>query len=299
MKILILGGTRFVGKKLSANLIKSGHELEILSRSIPEVRGNKPKYFTADRKNETSLKEILLGKKFDCVIDMINFSSKDSEVLESLLKNEVFSTSHYVCISTAYTYLPKGGVNLDEKEFNASTYNVRVIDRPEVSYDEGKRLCEAYMTQRAPWLKCAFIRFPIIFGSDDYTSRFFYFLNELLKGNDLTVYDNKKEMSYIDSDEAAKFIQWIAENKKIGFFNAACEGSISEFDYAIYQKELCSFPNSVFPSTTMQDQSSPMFTSTGLTLNCDLAKKEGYNFSNLKDRIKYHTLKYIQDKKKN
>ena len=295
MKILILGGTRFIGKKLTENLLKHGHQIDIISRKTQDESSSNPCYYIADRKDVDSLGLILQNKEYDCIIDMINFSSKDSSIIHSLFKTKKLKTAHYITISTAYTYLPDGGSKIQESQFDPFSYPMRVIDRPEVNYEEGKRLSEAYIAQCMSDFKYSIIRFPIIIGNDDYTFRFFYFLNKILKNEKALIFDNQKKMSYIDSDDAANFIQWITEKKVSGIYNAACEGEMTEKEFATTQYQLCNKLDLISLSLHPLEQTGPMFTKVNLTLDCTKARKSGFLFSDLSEKIKEHSSIFVKN----
>ena len=69
MRILIMGGTRFIGVYLTKELIKQGHEVVLFNR------GNKPapveniQQIKGDRKDTKQLKEALASEKFDAIFD--------------------------------------------------------------------------------------------------------------------------------------------------------------------------------------------------------------------------------------
>ena len=69
MRILIMGGTRFIGVYLTKILVQQGHEVVLFNR------GNKPapiegvQQIQGDRKDTALLKEKLKQKIFDAVFD--------------------------------------------------------------------------------------------------------------------------------------------------------------------------------------------------------------------------------------
>ena len=81
MKILIFGGTRFIGKFLVKKLIAERHELTLFTRGIQPVPNNVD-HFLGDRKNPDDLKQ-LSNNTFDVIIDTSGRTLEDTKnVLE-------------------------------------------------------------------------------------------------------------------------------------------------------------------------------------------------------------------------
>src|SRR5690242_16006437 len=70
MRVLVIGGTQFIGKLLVKKLIAGGHEVTILHRKAEHPFGRKVRNLTADRNDPASIKSALSGQRFDAVYDM-------------------------------------------------------------------------------------------------------------------------------------------------------------------------------------------------------------------------------------
>ena len=99
MKILVMGGTRFVGKSLVEKLLNQNHEIDIFTR------GNKPnpkgtKLIKGDRK---SIEDILKLKnnKYNLVFDVSGRELEDTKILMENINN---SFERYVYVSSAGVY---------------------------------------------------------------------------------------------------------------------------------------------------------------------------------------------------
>lgn len=102
MRILIMGGTRFIGVYLTKILVEQGHEVVLFNR------GNKPapvegvKQIHGDRKDATQLKEKLSGQAFDAIFDNNGRELSDTQPLVEIFKDKV---QHFVYMSSAGVYL--------------------------------------------------------------------------------------------------------------------------------------------------------------------------------------------------
>ena len=71
MRVLVIGGTLFIGRSLVTELVKAGHEVSILHRKPEHDLGKKIANVQADRNDAESLRSALAGKSFDAVFDNV------------------------------------------------------------------------------------------------------------------------------------------------------------------------------------------------------------------------------------
>jgi putative NADH-flavin reductase len=67
MKILVMGGTRFVGRPLVARLLAAGHDLTLFTRGKNPLPEN-IESVTGDRNDDQALAQ-LQGRRFDVIVD--------------------------------------------------------------------------------------------------------------------------------------------------------------------------------------------------------------------------------------
>ncbi|NES24678.1 MAG: NAD-dependent epimerase/dehydratase family protein, partial [Symploca sp. SIO3E6] len=102
MRILIMGGTRFIGVYLTKILVEQGHEVVLFNR------GNKPapvaevKQIHGDRKDSAQLKEKLSSQEFDAIFDNNGRELSDTQPLVEIFKDRV---EHFIYMSSAGVYL--------------------------------------------------------------------------------------------------------------------------------------------------------------------------------------------------
>ncbi len=71
MKVLVIGGTLFIGRGLVAALLKKEHDVTILHRKPGHGLGKRVQEIIADRNDGEALKSALAGKHFDLVFDNV------------------------------------------------------------------------------------------------------------------------------------------------------------------------------------------------------------------------------------
>ena len=142
MNILVLGGTRFMGKHLVSALLRKGHQITIATRGMAEnVFGDTVKHISFDRTNEQSIRDSFVGMHFDIVFDNIAYCSKDVQILLDHI-----SCSRYVMISTTAVY--KKHFNTIEADFDPTCEPVIWCDRTRFPYAEMKRQAERALAQK-------------------------------------------------------------------------------------------------------------------------------------------------------
>ena len=69
MKVLVIGGTSFIGRLLVDELVKGGHDVSILHRKPKHDLGRRVENIMADRNDADAVKEALSTRRFDVVFD--------------------------------------------------------------------------------------------------------------------------------------------------------------------------------------------------------------------------------------
>jgi 2'-hydroxyisoflavone reductase len=69
MKVLVIGGTLFIGRLLVEELVKAGHEVAILHRKPKHDFGRRVENIMGDRNDVTSFREALSTRRFEAVFD--------------------------------------------------------------------------------------------------------------------------------------------------------------------------------------------------------------------------------------
>jgi nucleoside-diphosphate-sugar epimerase len=71
MKVLVVGGTLFIGRALVQALLKAGHDVTVLHRKPAHSFGKKIGNLTADRNEPEQVRSALAGTRFDAVFDNV------------------------------------------------------------------------------------------------------------------------------------------------------------------------------------------------------------------------------------
>ena len=91
MKLLVLGGTRFLGIHMVNSLLKKGHNVTIATRGkTKDIFGQKVERVIIERTSPDSLKEVLSKRYFDVVCDNLAYCSNDVKL------NQIVSDAQFL-----------------------------------------------------------------------------------------------------------------------------------------------------------------------------------------------------------
>lgn len=216
LKVLVMGGTAFFGKRLVNELFNAGCDVTVATRGHrPDPFGKKVSHVVFDRKNIESMKGAFGDSRFDIVFDQIGYAPDD--IADAV---EVFSGNigRYVFTSTGGVY--GDGSKLVESDFDPMSIDPGTGRFPDIPYSEGKQKAEAYLFQKAPFPAAA-ARLPIIIGPDDVTERFQFHVERVMNKKPIVVPFPRGRMVYSSADDAGKFIAWLGLSAKEGPYNCA------------------------------------------------------------------------------
>ncbi len=272
MNILVIGGTRFMGKHLVKELLRQGHMVTIATRGIVQDNfADSVKRLTIDRMNEDSLQEGLKNTFFDVIYDSLAYSSND---IRRLL--DIVTCNKYIMISTAAVY--EKYLNTVEEAFDPLGKTLIWCDREDFPYDEIKRQAECALFQEYAHVHSVAVRFPFVIGADDYTGRLQFYIEHIIKGKPMNVDNFHKQMSFVRSQEAGSFLAYLAADDYSGAINGASEGTISIKDIADYVESRTGKKVILSPG----GEEAPYNGVDEYSINTDKASSLGFVFSPLK-----------------
>jgi 2'-hydroxyisoflavone reductase len=215
LKVLILGGTSFLGPHLTHELQERGHEVTLFNRGIhnssplPRIE-----QLHGDRDGDL---QALEGHHWDAVIDT---SGSLPRVVEDSARILQKGTDHYTFISSISVYENFLSHNIDESYPVARLTDEKIEEITDKTYGPLKAQCEKVVQRHFP--TCSLIIRPgLIVGPLDPTDRFTYWPVRILEGGDvLAPGEPEQNVQFIDVRDLAKWIVDMMERKKTGTYNA-------------------------------------------------------------------------------
>jgi 2'-hydroxyisoflavone reductase len=213
-KILILGGTNFIGPHIVRAALARGHTVTLFNRGkthaelfpeLEKLRGDRDGHL-----------EALANRKWDAVVDPSGFVPRIVKASAELLAPNV---GFYVFISTITVYERLSVVGDDESA------PLRTIADPtdedsKTHYGELKALCEKAAEAAMPG-RVATLRPGLIVGPGDLTGRFSHWPSRLAAGGEVIgPGDGTTPVQWIDARDLAAWIIKVIEDRSAGTFNA-------------------------------------------------------------------------------
>jgi 2'-hydroxyisoflavone reductase len=215
MKLLILGGTIFLGRHLVDCALARGHDVTLFNRGKhnPELFPNVEKIH-GDRDGELNL---LGDRTWDAVIDTCGYVPR---IVTDSARRLADHTAHYTFISSISVFKDNSKADKDEhgEVCRLEDTTVETIDGG--TYGGLKVLCEEAAEQALPG-RTLNIRPGLIVGPHDPTDRFTYWPLRIAQGGDiLTPRDHSVPVQVIDVRDLSDWNIRMIEQNKTGVYNA-------------------------------------------------------------------------------
>lgn len=236
LKILILGGTSFLGPHQIAYAINRGHSITTFTRgkttpTIHEKLFSQVEQLIGDRENNL---EALKGRKWDAVIDNSGQRVHWTKATAELLQDNV---NLYLYTSSTGVYYPYLGSDIKE-DTNLVLEMPEVMDeiqKMEYGYGVMKANSEIEVLKGFGEKRSIIVRPTYMMGPGDRTDRFTYWPVRLSRGGEVMVPGKKEDpVQYIDVRDVANWMIRLIENQTTGTFNAVGPSSATQLQAFIY-----------------------------------------------------------------
>jgi 2'-hydroxyisoflavone reductase len=214
MRILIVGGTVFVGRALTDAALARGHHVTLLNRgksaaSIPAG----VEHLAADRNADLTL---LRGKDWDAVIDTCAYYPRQVQMLLAALAG----SPHYTLISSISAYADHSRPGLTEASALAEPLFGEEGPITAANYGRLKAACEQ-VANEAAGSRSLVVRPGIIIGPHDPTGRFGHWIRCLAAGEKFVAPgDGADPLQVIDVNDLAAWTVRLVEQRRVDVFNA-------------------------------------------------------------------------------
>jgi 2'-hydroxyisoflavone reductase len=212
LKILILGGTVFLGRALSDAAIARGHAVTHFNRgSAPDAR---VETIVGDRNAGL---DALAGRRWDAAIDTSAYVPGAVAKSAAALRDAV---GRYLFVSSISVYADLGVANTDENAPVAALGDRSAETMTPGTYGPLKALCEEE-ARRAFGERALIARPGLIVGPHDPTDRFSYWPWRIAKGGVVLAPGNPlRGLQFIDVRDLAVWMVALLERQASGTFQA-------------------------------------------------------------------------------
>ncbi len=213
-KILVLGGTGFIGPHMVREALRRGHDVTLFNRGktnntlFPDLE-----LLIGDRDNGL---DALKGGKWDAVVDNSGYVPRHVADSARLLSPAV---SHYLFISSISAYASFAQANYEDSPL-ATMSDETVEEVTGETYGPMKALCEQRAAAEIDDDRLTILRPTYICGPGDHTDRFSYWPVRTMKGGEMLWPGTPgHKTQIIDVRDLANFVVDAIEQRITGTYN--------------------------------------------------------------------------------
>ena len=226
VRTLVIGGSKFVGRHLVAEMLRRGHQVSVLNRGKTAQAPPGVEHIQCDRKDHAALKACLQDREFDAVFDIIAYVPDDVRPLVPMLDGRV---GRFVVVST-------GSVYKTVDIYPAKEHCEKVTDNSAGDYGYNKQLIEQILFEayEKTGFPVSIVRPGIIYGPHNPVYRESLFFDRVVKSRPVLIPGDGRylvQFGYVD-DLATLLLLCAERAEALGqAFNFAGEYSAPMDDY--------------------------------------------------------------------
>lgn len=207
-RVLVIGGSYFIGKAITKELQNNGYEVTLLNRGSRLVEGTKQ--LSCDRNDEKAMKSVLESKVFDHVVDVSGLNKEQVQTVcnfidMSELKNMVFISS-----SAVYDveHLKARFCEQDRLKENRfwGQYGTDKI--------EAERMYRQSMEKNQ--IPLIILRPPYVYGEENYAQRESFIFEHILQKRPVILPSTNKKLQFIYAKDLAVIVRKMLEKESSG-----------------------------------------------------------------------------------
>jgi len=217
MKILILGGTRFIGRHIAEILSAAGHTVSLFNRGqSPDELPATVERLRGDRDQGLAGLAALQERTWDVCVDVCGYTPQRVRPSAELLHGKVW---RYVFVSTVSVYGDPLERPVLETHPRLPPADETVTEVDDKTYGPLKVACENIVLDIFGE-SSTLLRPQIVVGPHDPTGRFTYWAQRSLQGGKMLAPGNGLDhVQVIDVHDLARFAEKVIENDIRGSFN--------------------------------------------------------------------------------
>jgi 2'-hydroxyisoflavone reductase len=213
LRLLVLGGTRFIGPHFIAAARARGHTVTIFNRGRTNVgRVKDVEVLNGDRDGKL---DALKGRRWDAVLDTSGYVPRIVRLSAELLADAV---AQYVFVSSVSVYASFAKPNTEGSPLaHIADASIEKVDGE--TYGALKALSELAADKAMPG-RVTVVRPGLIVGPEDNTDRFTYWPARFARGGEVLAPNTPDDgIQIIDVRDLAAFMLLAIEQRKLGTYN--------------------------------------------------------------------------------
>lgn len=219
MRLLILGGTVFLGRALARHARDAGHDVTCVARGSSGDPVDGVRFLAADRSQPDGL-SVLDGEEFDAVVDVARRPDHVRHAVRALA-NRVGHWTYVSSISVYADHTTAGGRHDNTPLLDPAAPDTDGADETAELYGARKVTCEQVVRDGLGADRSMFCRAGLIVGPEDPSGRFAYWVDRMARGGRvLAPGDPDRPVQVVDVRDLAAWLVAAGERGLTGTFDA-------------------------------------------------------------------------------
>jgi nucleoside-diphosphate-sugar epimerase len=181
MDVLVIGGTRFIGRAIVEELLRHGHAVTVYHRGTHEAEYSAPVgHVHGDRRDPPRFRNDLASLSPDALVDVIPMNAEDTRAVLEALRGRVTRSVH---ISSGDVYAPGQAVPIPEDAPRGRSGPGEITAYGQkVSYSKIEMEDAVLAAHEKGDSPATILRLPAVYGPRDPLAREWFFIKRVLDG---------------------------------------------------------------------------------------------------------------------
>ena len=217
MRLLVIGGTSFVGRHAVEAAVEQGHEVAVFhrGRTNADLLAGRVDHRIGDR-NVPDYASLDTDETWDAVLDVSAYVPRHVHQLADVLGTRA---GHYVHVSSISAYDDDVITPDEDSPLAADLADPSVEEVTGETYGPLKAMCERAGAARFGEDRTAIVRPTYVCGAYDPTDRFTYWARRVASGGDIAVLDTTTPLQIVDARDLGAFMVALATGAVAGTFD--------------------------------------------------------------------------------
>lgn len=224
-KVLLMGGTYFIGRKIAGVLLDEGYDVTVLNRGT-KSSDSRAGVIICDRNNPEEMKKALAGRKFDIVVDVSGVNALQMQILYGALDKNALTDFIFISSSSVY-------------DVDNLTVPFRVGDALGRNiwgdYGTDKIKAEEYLCREFSNgnTRLTVLRPPYVYGENNYAQRESFIFNHVINDRPVIIPSSNPVLQFIYTGDLAHTISALISLKKSGIniYNVGNKKSVTSREW--------------------------------------------------------------------
>lgn len=207
-RVLVIGGSYFIGKAITKELQSNGYEVTLLNRGSRLVAGTKQ--LSCDRNDKKTMKSVLEGKVFDYLVDVSGLNKEQAQILCDTLNMEELKSMVFISSSAVYDVEHlKARFREQDRLGENKFWGQYGTDKIEAE----RTYCQCMEEEQIPLV---ILRPSYVYGEENYVQRESFIFEHILQNKPVIVPATNKKLQFIYAKDLAVIVRKMLEKESRG-----------------------------------------------------------------------------------